>query len=739
MKKISKAVRMALPLLAAAIATQAGAQIGDDRLCADQNADGMVTPTDFTAWISNYNSNNPIADVNQDGSVTPTDFTAWISAFNQGEDGPGCTVDLGDGGSVTGSISYVGDVDTFTVTARAGDDLLFSIDERNPSSGSLEVSLYDPDGLLVRTDYESDGFRLDVYDIAATGTYTYVVEEAYGNYTVDYNFTVVVADDKVDPDDLAISSGAGYTASLTPGDIDTYTISATAGDDLFFSIDEDPTSSASLYVTLHGPNGELLRSDWESNGFRLDHYDAAATGRYTYIIRDYYGEYETDYTFTAVVADGIPDDDSIELISGQAVSGSIGLGDIDTYNIDANAGDDLFLSIDETPTAGTSLYITLHGPNGELITSDWESNGMRIDVYNLPSSGTYTYVIRDYYGQYTGSYTLTSVVADGSVNADNVSLTSGQTVSASMDLGDIDTFTINATAGNDLFLTIDETPTADTSLIVTLHGPNGELIASDWESNGMRIDVYNLPSSGTYTYVIRDYYGQYTGNYTLTSVVADDTIDADNVALTSGMSVSASIDLGDIDTFTINAKAGDDLFLTIDETPTADTSLYVTLHGPNGELITSDWESNGMRIDTYDLPATGTYTYVIRDYYGQYTGDYTLTSVVADDTVDAGNVALSSGQSVSGSIELGDIDTFTINAAAGQDLLFTIAETPTSGISYLVSVHGPNGQLLDLDWSSSGYNLNVYNVPATGRYTYIVRDYYGQYVGNYTLSATVAN
>lgn len=48
----------------------------------DQNNDGIVSPTDFTAWVNNFNTNNPIADVNQDGSVTPTDFTAWINAFN---------------------------------------------------------------------------------------------------------------------------------------------------------------------------------------------------------------------------------------------------------------------------------------------------------------------------------------------------------------------------------------------------------------------------------------------------------------------------------------------------------------------------------------------------------------------------------------------------------------------------------------------------------------------------------
>ncbi len=60
------------------------------RLCADQNNDGLVTPTDFSAWIGNYNANSLIADVNQDGMVTPTDFSAWVGAFNQGANGPTC-------------------------------------------------------------------------------------------------------------------------------------------------------------------------------------------------------------------------------------------------------------------------------------------------------------------------------------------------------------------------------------------------------------------------------------------------------------------------------------------------------------------------------------------------------------------------------------------------------------------------------------------------------------------------
>ena len=51
---------------------------------ADVNGDGAVTPTDFTAWVSAFNNNEPECDQNGDGACTPTDFSAWVANFNAG-------------------------------------------------------------------------------------------------------------------------------------------------------------------------------------------------------------------------------------------------------------------------------------------------------------------------------------------------------------------------------------------------------------------------------------------------------------------------------------------------------------------------------------------------------------------------------------------------------------------------------------------------------------------------------
>ncbi|GAB5497590.1 MAG: hypothetical protein Phyf2KO_26700 [Phycisphaerales bacterium] len=53
-----------------------------DPCLADVNGDGMLSPTDFTAWIDAYNGGDAGCDQNADGSCTPTDFTAWITNYN---------------------------------------------------------------------------------------------------------------------------------------------------------------------------------------------------------------------------------------------------------------------------------------------------------------------------------------------------------------------------------------------------------------------------------------------------------------------------------------------------------------------------------------------------------------------------------------------------------------------------------------------------------------------------------
>ncbi|RNC80971.1 MAG: hypothetical protein ED559_03990 [Phycisphaera sp.] len=51
---------------------------------ADVNHDGMLDPSDFTAWIAAYTAGATECDQNGDGVCTPADFSSWIANYNNG-------------------------------------------------------------------------------------------------------------------------------------------------------------------------------------------------------------------------------------------------------------------------------------------------------------------------------------------------------------------------------------------------------------------------------------------------------------------------------------------------------------------------------------------------------------------------------------------------------------------------------------------------------------------------------
>jgi hypothetical protein len=61
-----------------------GAFFCNDSCPADANGDGLVSPSDFNAWIQAFNTNAPECDQNGDGLCSPSDFNAWIQNYNNG-------------------------------------------------------------------------------------------------------------------------------------------------------------------------------------------------------------------------------------------------------------------------------------------------------------------------------------------------------------------------------------------------------------------------------------------------------------------------------------------------------------------------------------------------------------------------------------------------------------------------------------------------------------------------------
>ena len=48
------------------------------------DGDGYLFARDLDAWRNAFRRGDPRADQNQDGFVTASDFTAWIANYNKG-------------------------------------------------------------------------------------------------------------------------------------------------------------------------------------------------------------------------------------------------------------------------------------------------------------------------------------------------------------------------------------------------------------------------------------------------------------------------------------------------------------------------------------------------------------------------------------------------------------------------------------------------------------------------------
>jgi len=599
----------------------------DSLIAGDLDSDGFVGINDLNivlgAWNQSVPPGNPAADISGDGFVGIDDLNEILSNWNNN-----AIVDLSSGTTLTGAIINTSDIDTFTVDAAIGEDLLMTIGNNTGSSFELEVSLYDPTGDLIKTVSGDGGFRVDAMNLAETGTYTYVVSERDGTSTGSYTITTVVQDEALDNDNVTLNSGETFSGSITNGDIDTFTIDATIGEELFMTIGNNTGSSFELEVSLYDPTGDLVRVIAADGGFRLNAPSLAETGTYTYVVRENEGSSTGNYSITAVVLDEVIDNDNVTLLSGQTEAGSITSGDIDTFTIDAAIGEDLLLTIGNNTGSSFELEVSLYDPTGDHIKTLTADGGFRLDALNLAETGTYTYIVRENEGSSSGNYSITAVIQDEAIDNDNVTLVSGETLPGSINSGDIDTFTIDAAIGEELLLTIGNNTGSSFELEVSLYDPTGDLIKVVTGDGGFRLDAPSLAETGTYTYVVRERQGSSTGNYAITAVVLDEVIDNDNVALVSGNTLPGSINSGDIDTYTIDAALGTDLLLAIANNTGSSFELEVSLYDPTGDLIDIVSGDGALTLDLLNITEAGTYTYVVREREGSSNGNYSITATV---------------------------------------------------------------------------------------------------------------
>ena len=630
--------------------------------------------------------------------------------------------DLVNGGSVSGTISVAGEQDTWTFNATAGERINIQVVDLAAGDLFPLMTLYAPDGTRVTS--ASNYTVANIYNAEAseTGTYSLVVQDGTSRQDKIGAYALHFAKSTGANENGSLINGSSVSGDITLGDLDTWTFDATEGERLNIQlVDVDEAGFFPLMI-LYAPDGSRVGA--VSNYTVANFYNLAAAQSGTYVLlvqdgtsrRDSVGNYEVHF------AKSFGANENGTLINGGSVSGDITLGDLDTWIFEATEGERLNIQLVDVDDTGFLPFMTLYAPDGSRVGS--VSNYMVTNLYNIAASqtGTYILLVQDGTGrrEQVANYEVHFAKSIGA--NENGELINGGSVSGDITLGDLDTWTFEATAGERLNIQLADVDDTGFFPFMTLYAPDGTRVGS--VSNYMVTNLYNIAASqtGTYILLVQDGTGrrEQVANYEVhfaKSLGANE-----NGVLINGGSVSGDITLGDLDTWTFEATEGERLNIQLADVDNTGFFPFMTLYAPDGSRVQN--VSNYTVANIYNFSATqsGTYILLVQDGTGrrEQMGNYEVhfaKSLGANE-----NGSLINGGSVSGDITLGDLDTWTFEAIAGERLHIQLSDILRNVYFPLMTLYAPDGSRLS---SASNYSVaNLRNILATqtGTYTLLVQD-----------------
>ena len=267
-----------------------------------------------------------------------------------------------------------------------------------------------------------------------------------------------------------------------------------------------------------------------------------------------------------------------------------------------------------------------------------------------------------------------------------------------------DAYRFGGTAGDVVVITVAAEPFS--SVVAELFGPSGSSIAV---STGGRIGAVSLPQSGTYTVLVRSSNPSAAGfSY---GISLQFTRGECGGIISCGQTVSGRIDqFAEQDPYRFNGAAGDVVVITTAAEPFS--AVVAELFGPSGESIAL---TNGGRIGAFTLPATGTYTVLVRS-NNPSAADFSYGISLQFTRGECGRT-MSCGQTTGGTIDqFAEQDPYRFNASAGDVVLISAAAEPFSGV--VAEVFAPSGISVAV---TTGGKIGPVALDQTGVYTILVR------------------
>ncbi len=535
----------------------------------------------------------------------------------------------------------LGTTNSYTFYATNGDVVLLRMGA--PSFRPL-ITLHAPNGTTLGAAAGSGSGSIDAATtplaINTNGLFTVRASSYYGTGSGAYALTLarIPAAYELSPADEGgtLTNGAANPGNITLGDLDIWSINASAGDRIMVRMG---TTGYRPYLLLYGPNGNQVDVGAGAGAGDTDAWvetTSTSNGVYTVVAQSYYPNGTGPYTIHLAKSIGpfvvSPGDEGGDLVNGAANTGQIAKGDIDMWRFDATAGDNVWIRIG---SPNCRPWIRLYGPTGLLLREALAATSAENDTAitaPITNSGTFTVIAQSYYYSLSSPYTLSLAKIPGnftvSPNDEGGPLSNGLAHQATNSLGDLDVWTFNAAAGDHVALRIGA---PNYRPLLNLYGPNGVLLQSAAGTASAHRDAaifVAVTNSGFFTVVEQSFYNDGTGGYTLNFAHFPGTYQVspgdEGGRLTNAVSYDAVITLGDLDLWNFAACKGYP-FTVVCQKLSGTFTPRVRLYGRNGALLATTQHASTVTLN-YPGTNSGNYSLLIDGAGVNDSGTYRLTA-----------------------------------------------------------------------------------------------------------------
>jgi hypothetical protein len=648
--------------------------------------------------------------------------------------GPGST----EGGAldptspIDGTID-LGDMDSYTFAVTAGAGVQLRVADVAATSFVPYLMVFDPNGALVEQ-VSGAAVAASSFAPSVSGTYTAVVFDYSSGYASSGTYKLYFAQAPGSNEHGALSPTTPVDGTIDLGDLDTYTFDLAAGVGVQLRVTDVAAITFAPYLVVYDPSGAVVATNWNNDVAAIS-FKAAVSGTYTALVFDYSSGWAGTGNYKIYFTKAPGSNEHGALDATDPIDGTIDLGDLDSYTFAVTSGVGVQLRVADVGQTAFAPYLAIYDPNGAVVATNWNYDVAAISF--APSvAGTFTAVVFDNSSGYasTGTYKLYFSKAPGS--SDGGVLDPNQPVDGTIDLGDLDAYTFSVTPSVGVQLRVADVAQTAFAPYLVVYDPNGGVVATNWNYDVAAISF--TPSvAGTFTAVVFDNSSGYasTGTYKIYFTQAPGSGDGGELAL--DVPVDGTLDLGDLDSYTMTLAAGAAAQLRVVDVAQTAFAPYLAVYGPSGAVVDSNWNYDVAAL-AFNASVAGEYTAVVFDNSSGYasSGSYKLYYSRAPGSNEGGLLPV--GTSVDGSIERGDLDSFTFTANAGDKPTVTVTDVIASDFTPRVVIYNPLGTIV-----ANVNNLNVaaptFTAAVTGTYTVLIYDSSAGFAaaGDYTALLTM--